>query len=62
MLDLDSCGEHASVELVLHALELQVADQHPGQCAPQEQAHGDDARGGRQEAKSESQLPPSSSR
>ena len=62
MLDLDCLGHDIAIQLVLPALKLQVADQHPGQGAAQEQAHGHDAGGGRQEAKSETQVSISSRR
>ena len=39
-----------TVELVLRALQLDVPHQHPGESAAQQQAHGDDAGGGGQEA------------
>ena len=56
-IDLD--GE---IELPLRALDLQVAHQHPGQGAAQQETDGNYAGGGRQYAQSEAQLPASSSR
>ena len=54
--------DHGPVQLILHSLDLKVAHQHPGHGAAEQQAHGDDAGGGRQETSSEGQLPASSSR
>ena len=62
MLDLEGRRDDRPVELVLDALELEVAHQHPRQQAAEQQAHGHDAGGGRQEAQAESQLALSSSR
>ena len=42
--------------------ELEVADEDPGQSAGEEQAHGDDAGGGREEPQAEAQLAASSRR
>ncbi len=61
-MDLGSRGDDPPVQLVLDGLELEVAHQHPGQQPAQEQADGDDAGGGRQEAQPESQLALSSRR
>ena len=54
--------DRLSVELVLDALELEVADLDPRQRAGEEQADGDDARGRGEEPEAESQLPASSRR
>jgi hypothetical protein len=49
-VDLDGRRDDSPVQLVLDPLELEVADQDPGQQPAEEQADGDDAGGGRQEA------------
>jgi hypothetical protein len=61
-VDLHGRRDDSPVELVLDRLELEVADEDPRQQPAEEQADGDDARGGRQEAQPESQLALSSSR
>jgi len=61
-VDLGGRRDNSPVQLVLDRLELEVADQNPGEQPAEEQADGDDAGGGRQEAQPESQLALSSSR
>jgi hypothetical protein len=51
MPDVDSDCHDLAVELVLHALKLEVPDEEPRERTCQEEADGDDARGGREEAK-----------
>ena len=62
MLHLQGRRDDRPVELVLDALELEVADEDPGEQPAEQQAHGDDAGCGRQEAQAQSQLALSSSR
>ena len=51
-----------AVELVLDALKLEVAHEHPGQRAGENKADGDDSRRGGKQTKAKGQLPASSRR
>ena len=62
MSDKQGGGDDSAVEIVLNALELQVANENPCESACEQEAHGDDAGGGGEQPESEAQLPTSSSR
>jgi hypothetical protein len=54
--DQRDLGRDRAVELVLGALQLDVADQDPGEAAAEEQADADDADRRRDETVAEAQL------
>ena len=62
MVNQSRRGDYPAVQLILNSLDLEVAHEHPGQGAAEQQAHGDNAGGGGQETNSEGQLSASSSR
>src|SRR6266516_1983750 len=59
---LQGRGDDLPVELVLRALVLEVADEHPREQSAEEEADGNDARGSGEEAKPQVQVPASSNR
>jgi len=54
--------DNGSVELILRPLQLDVSDEHAGERPAEDEAHGDDAGGGGQEAEAKAQEVPASSR